>query len=273
MITAAASQVDVDECIAAPRAAVCEALVLEHRRLVRHIAHLLVRRTPGNVELDDLVQAGMVGLLEAAQRYTGREGASFASFAAHRIRGAMFDFLRDIDWSPRSLRRRVRDMEVASRRIEVDTGEAARPHAIAAALGLSLEAYYRAIRDSDWVLVVSLDEEQASVAGRPFTEPVDQNRWPDEELEHDEAITAVIAGIDALSDFDYTVLWLYYGEEYRMREIGVILALSESRVCQILKRIIERLRIATRSDLKLRLAPARAFYPAALSIPRAANTR
>jgi RNA polymerase sigma factor for flagellar operon FliA len=246
-MTAAASEVDVDECIAPPRAAVSEASVLEHRRLVRHIARLLVRRTAGNVELDDLVQAGMVGLLEAAQRYTGREGASFESFAAHRIRGAMFDFLRDIDWSPRSLRRRVRDIEVASRRIEVDTCEAARPHAIAAALGLPLEAYYRAIRDSNWVLVVSLDEEQ--LAGRPFTEPVDQNRWPDEELEHDEAISAVIAGIDALSDFDYTIFWLYYEEEYLMREIGDILALSESRVCQILKRIIERLRIATRSDL------------------------
>jgi RNA polymerase sigma factor for flagellar operon FliA len=241
--------------MATPRAAISEALVLDHCRLVKQIAQHLVRRMPSNVELDDLVQAGMVGLLEAAQRYTSDAGASFATFARRRIRGAMLDYLRETDWSPRSLRGRLRDIEVARRRIEVDTSKAARTAAIAEALGVPLEAYYRTIRDGDLALMVSLDEDQALVTGRTFSEPVDENRSPDEELEYEEAMNAVMAGIDALPKFDHTILWLYYGEEYLMREIAATFSLSESRICQILKRIVQSLRIATWNNLHLRLAP------------------
>jgi RNA polymerase sigma factor for flagellar operon FliA len=241
--------------MAAPKS---EALILENGDLVKRIARYLLRRMPGNVELDDLVQAGMVGLLEAAERYTGRESASFATFATHRIRGAMLDSLRDADWSPRSLRRRLRDIEAARQLIEADTCAAARPRLIAEALGLDVETYHRALRDSNLALVMSL-EEQASLAGVAFIEPIDESPLPDEAVEHEQAVRAVMAGLSALPECDHNILWLYYQEEYLLREIAALLALTESRVCQIHKRIIEGLRAALRSNPNGRLKPASAF--------------
>jgi RNA polymerase sigma factor for flagellar operon FliA len=241
-----------------------EALVLENRALVKRIARYLQRGMPGHIELDDLVQAGMVGLLEAAERYTGQAGASFATFATHRIRGAMLDSLRDGDWSPRSLRRRLRDIEAARRRVEIETCAAPRPRVVAEALGLTLEKYHGALRDSDLALVMSLDQEKAASAAA-FIEPVDENPLPDEALEHEQALRAAMAGLSALPEYDHTVLWLYYEKEYLLREIATLLALTESRVCQIHKRIIEKLRAAMRGNpaapgnLTARLRPAGAF--------------
>jgi RNA polymerase sigma factor for flagellar operon FliA len=237
------------------------ALVLDHDSLVRRIAHHFARRLPAHVELEDLIQAGMVGLLEAAQRYSGSEIApcarlaSFATFATHRIRGAMLDSLRDADWSPRSLRRRLRDIEGAHRRIQFTTCGAATPPAIAELLGVPLELYYRTLRDSNLARFDRLEEPQASDTGAHPAEPVDESLQPDEELEHRESIEALMAGIDALPSLERTVLELYYEQDYLMREIGVALELSESRVCQIHKRILERLKVATRRNLRRRLKP------------------
>jgi RNA polymerase sigma factor for flagellar operon FliA len=234
------------------------ALVLDHDHLVRRMAHLYVRRLPANIELDDLIQAGMVGLLEAAQRYSGSEiapFATFATFATHRIRGAMVDSLRDSDWSPRSLRRRLRDIEGAHRRIELATCGAATPPAIAEALGVPLEIYYRALRDSNLAQVASLDEPGHADTGGMFPEPVDGSPRPDEALEHEEAIQALVAAIDALPPLERTILRLYYEQDYLMREIGAAVDLSESRVCQLHKRLLERLRIATRRHVSRRLVP------------------
>jgi RNA polymerase sigma factor for flagellar operon FliA len=250
------SRVVMSEVVMA-EAVVSEALILENSHLVERTARYLLRRMPGTVELDDLVQAGMVGLLEAAERYTSRKGASFATFAAHRIRGAMLDSLRDADWGPRSLRRRLRDIEAAQRRVELDTCDAPRPRAIAAALGVTLDAYHRTLRDSNLAVLMSLDE-PAGDAGARHLEPVDENPPPDEALEHEEALRAVMAGLSALPEFDHTILSLYYEKEYLLREIATILGLTESRVCQIHKKIIERLRVATRGNLN-RLMPAAAF--------------
>jgi RNA polymerase sigma factor for flagellar operon FliA len=221
-----------------------EELIRENRHLVERIARGLVRRLPDHVEFDDLVQTGMVGLLEAADRYTAGESAAFATFATYRIRGAMFDSLRAADWRPRSLRRRQRDIEAAQRRIEVHTGAAAAPRVIAAALGVTLERYYGTVRDSDAAAVLSLEEQASAV-----NEPIDGNPRPDEALEHEQAIRAVTAGLRGLPPFDQTVLRLYYEQGFLLREIGSRLAVTESRVCQIHKRIIARLRVALRDDL------------------------
>jgi RNA polymerase sigma factor for flagellar operon FliA len=244
--------------MAGAKASKSETLILENADLVKRIARYLLRRMPDNIELDDLVQAGMVGLLEAAERYTGCEKASFASFATHRIRGAMLDSLRDADWSPRSLRRRLREIEAARRCVELQTCAAAPPRVIAAALGLNVETYYRALRDSNVALVISLDE-QIAAAGGAFLEPIDENPLPDEALEREQALRAVMAGLSTLPEFDHSILWLYYEEEYLLREIAALLALTESRVCQIHKAIIERLRAALRSNPDGRLKPPAAF--------------
>lgn len=238
--------------IAAHRIENQEALVLDHDYLVRRIAYQFVRRLPPNIELGDLIQDGMVGLLEAARRYSRSDiapFATFATFASHRIRGAMLDSLRDADWSPRSLRRRLREIEAAHRRIECATFRAATPPALAEALGVPLEHYHRTLRDANLAEVLSLDEPQArDLSGSP-AEPVDEGPQPDQALEHEEAIRVLIGGMDTLSPLERTMLRLYYEEDCAMREIGLALKLSESRVCQIHKRVLERLRILTRGML------------------------
>jgi len=255
---------EIDERLhaAAPGAAANEALVLGHADLVTRMARQLIRRMPSKIELNDLIQAGMVGLLEAAQRYAGHEGASFATFASYRIRGAMLDSLRQSDWGPRSLRRRLRAIERVQQRIELRMCATARPAAIAEALGVTLESYYRTICDSSLSQLLSLDECGEPGPSRVWLQPVDRGPRPDEELEQEEAMLAMQSGIDALPEFERAVLLLYYDGELLLREIGVIFAMSESRVCQILKRIIGRLRIVTRrilegdSHQRKRLCPA-----------------
>ena len=244
-----ATEIGTDRSDTRP-AAKNERLVLDHVDLVTRIAQQMLRRMPGNVELDDLIQAGMVGLLEAGQRYAVRETSSFTTFARHRIRGAMLDSLRKSDWSPRSLRRRARDIARAQHCIERDTCKAAQPPAIAAAAGLPLDKYHQTIRDCNLSMLLSLDESAASVSGQARPEAVDAKPRPDEELEQTQARDAMQAEIEALPETERTILLLYYDEELLMREIGVILELTESRVCQVLKQIVEKLRTATRRTLE-----------------------
>ena len=157
--------------------------MLAHADLVRRIARQMIRRMPGNVELDDLIQAGMVGLLEAAERYAGHESASFATFSTHRIRGAMLDSLRECDWGPRSLRGRLRDIERVQRRIEIRTCKRAKPPAIADALGVTLATYFETMRESSLSHLLSLDQHDASDPSMTCLEPVDGEPRPDEHLE------------------------------------------------------------------------------------------
>lgn len=212
-------------------AAANERLVLDHMDLVTRIAQQMLRRMPGHVELDDLIQAGMVGLLEAGLRFVRSETCSFTTFARHRIRGAMLDSLRKSDWSPRSLRRRARNIARAQQSLERDTCNAARPPAIAAAAGLPLEKYHETIRDCNLSMLLRLDE-LASPLGEARSGAVDANPRPDEELEQEQARYAMHSEIEQLPESERIILLLYYDEELLLREIGVVLKLTESRVCQ-----------------------------------------
>lgn len=237
-----------------------ELLVLGQVDLVFRIARQLLRRMPGNVELDDLVQAGMVGLLEAGQRYAVRETSSFTTFARHRIRGAMLDSLRKGDWSPRSLRRRARDIARTRQCIERDTCKAATPAAIAAGAGLPLDTYHQTIRDCNLSMLLNLDEFGSSLSGQARAEAVDAKPRPDEELEQEQARHAMQAEIEALPESERAILLLYYDEELLMREIGVMLELTESRVCQVLKQIVGKLRAAAQRTLD-RVSDPRDSFP------------
>jgi RNA polymerase sigma factor for flagellar operon FliA len=226
-------------------AAANQAMVLQHTDLVRRIAHHMRRRMPGNIDLDDLFQTGMVGLLEAVQRFEGRKGSSFVPYATRRIRGAILDAARRSDWSPRSLRRRLRDIEGAKRRLELKTGNSPTAAAIAEAVGITLNQYYRAMRDFNASIQLSLDEPMPAEGRRGWVEPADDNPGPAEAVEREEVLHAMTGAIDALPEHERAVLLMYYGEECLMREIGATFAVSESRICQIHKRTIERLRAAT----------------------------
>jgi len=214
-------------------------LVLQHAPLVKRIACHLMARLPSHVSLDDLVQAGMLGLLDAARRYTVGRGASFETFAGIRIRGAMLDELRRNDWLPRSVHRRTREVARAVRAVEARDGRAARPDEVAAELGISAEQYGDLLAEIASARMFSLEELRGERPELP--EETDQEA-ASAELERAELKGVLAREIDGLPEREKLVLSLYYEQELNMREIGEVLGVTESRVCQIHGQALVRLR-------------------------------
>lgn len=216
------------------------ALLACHDGLVRRIAHYLAARLPASVDVDDLVQAGFIGLTQAARHFSATGGASFETFASIRIRGSMIDEIRQSDWAPRSVRRRARAAAEAIRSIEQATGREATTPEVARALGLSPGEYARLSEDAVRAPVLRLheggDDEGARVAAAdPSGEPLAQ-------LQRERFRQAVAGAIDALPQRERQVMALYYQEELTLREIGAVLGVTESRVCQIHGQALLRLR-------------------------------
>ena len=159
------------------------AIVARHSELVRRIAHHLAARLPSSVEIDDLIQAGMLGLIEAAKNFQADQGAAFETYASIRIRGAMIDEIRRGDWVPRSVHRRYRDVVSATRQVEQANGRAANSAEIAATLGVSLEDYHHMLEDASRGQLLSLDEQMDDFDGEPRL-AASCNVTPARELEH-----------------------------------------------------------------------------------------
>ena len=216
-------------------------LVRHHASLVKRIAYHLMSRLPPNVQLDDLVQAGMIGLLEAARNYDASQGASFETYAGIRIRGAMLDEIRKGDWTPRSLHRKVREMAKAVHEIEAQKGRDARDAEVAERLGVSLDEYYQILQNANEHRIFSLEEVTANL--EVVTEGLtDRIPNPFEEMENHAFKQALARAIGSLPERERLVLALYYDEEMNLREIGEVLGVSESRVCQISSQALIRLR-------------------------------
>jgi RNA polymerase sigma factor for flagellar operon FliA len=215
-------------------------LVQRHSDLVRRIAYHLMARLPPSVDAGDLIQAGLIGLLEAARNFSGAHGASFETYAGIRIRGAMLDELRRGDWAPRSLHRRQREISAAMHAIEQETGREARDGEVAGRLGIELEEYYRSLQDAAQCRVLSMSPrggEDDSDLDAP-----DGSAGPQQELEHSEFQEELAEAIRNLPERERLVLSLYYEQELNLREIGAVLDVSESRVCQIHGQALLRLR-------------------------------
>lgn len=218
-------------------------LVTEHVDLVKRIAHHLAARLPSTVDVNDLMQSGMVGLLEAASNFDATRGASFETYAGIRIRGSMLDDIRKNDWTPRSVHHKYRQVTEAINAIEADTGAAACAEDIAARLGITLAEYHKILADSAGSRLFSFEEtiEEPTMARTP---PPSDTPSPDKELYQHQFREQLSNSIDQLPERERLVLSLYYEQEMNLKEIGAILEVSESRVCQIHGQAVLRLRAA-----------------------------
>lgn len=215
-------------------------LVVQYASLVKRIAYHIMSRLPPSVQVDDLIQAGMIGLLEAARNYDAGQGASFETYAGIRIRGAMLDEIRKGDWAPRSVHRKARQVAEAVREIENATGRDARDHEVAKALNMTLDEYHKTLQDASGCRLLSFEEmginEDAicSRLGRTDGSPF-------EGVQREDFKRNLAEAISGLPDRERLVLTLYYDEDLNLREIGAVIGVSESRVSQIHSQALLRL--------------------------------
>jgi len=216
-------------------------LLEQYGPLVRRIAHHLMARLPSSVSVEDLIQSGMIGLLEASASYDPARGASFETFAGIRIRGAMIDEVRRGDWSPRSVHRNARRVAESMRKVELRSGGDASDAAVARELGVGIEEYHAMLQDTLGSRLFSLDElmdeehgERASFGSAAHDPAALATR--------ERLAGAIGAEIARLPERERLVLSLYYDDELNLKEIGLVLEVSESRVSQILSQATKRLR-------------------------------
>lgn len=216
-------------------------MVMRHAELVKRIAYHLAGRLPPSVEVDDLIQAGMLGLLEAASNYTADRGASFETYAGIRIRGAMLDALRKLDWAPRSVHRKARAAAAALREIEAELGREARDVEVAERMGVAVSEYHKITQDAASCRITSLDDssgDEDSLIGRVEDEGAD----PFLDATEEGFRTALIEAIAQLPEREQLVMSMYYDDELNLKEIGAVLKVTESRVCQLHGQALVRLK-------------------------------
>lgn len=223
------------------RAEYAEDLVPRYAPLVKRIAYHLMCRLPPNVQVDDLIQAGMIGLLDASRHYDAGQGASFETYAGIRIRGAMLDEIRKGDWAPRSLHRKVREVAKAVREIESQQGRDAADQEVAERLGITLDEYYHIVQHANEHRVFSFEDVPTKIEG--VTEGLtDKIPEPLENMQNSGFKEALAKAIAGLPERERMVMSLYYDNELNLRETGEVLGVSESRVCQIHGQAVIRLR-------------------------------
>jgi RNA polymerase sigma factor for flagellar operon FliA len=227
--------------LAEDRRVVSDDFVEQHLVLVKRIAHHLAARLPASVELDDLMQAGLMGLIEAAGNFDASRGASFDTYAGIRIRGAMLDEVRKSDWTPRSVHQRHRQIVEAIQRVEAATGAAAEDADVARELGISLNDYHEVLRDAASCRLFSL-EQPFTTLQEPLEVPAEGEPGPEERAQTTEMRGRLADAIRGLPEREQLVLSLYYHQELNLKEIGTVLDVTESRVSQIHSQALLRLR-------------------------------
>ncbi len=218
-----------------------DALFEDHLPLVKIIAHHVSLRLPPGKSVDDLIQVGMIGLLEASRAYEGNQGAEFKSYASIRIRGAIIDELRRDSWMPRSVQQKSRKLSQAIKTVENRTGETATDREIAMELGVSTTEYAEMLEAVAGCTVFSL-EDQVEIL-----DPEQDVDLPLTMVEDDFTRKALAAVIENLPKQEQMVVVLYYNKGLNLREISEVLNVSESRVCQVHSRAVARIRTRMRS--------------------------
>lgn len=217
--------------------------VKEYAPMVKRIAHYMMLKLPNSVQVDDLIQAGMIGLLDAATRYDELRGAQFETYASQRVRGAMLDELRSADWLPRSMRSDMRRIERAINRVQQRLGKSPVESDIATELGLSLPDYQQLLQDSRGAQLMYYEDFHSS-DNEDFFEryETDGKSNPLEMLRDERFREALIKAIANLPERERLMMGMHYEQDMNLREIGMVLGVGESRVCQLHSQAVARLR-------------------------------
>lgn len=225
-----------------------EELILAHLPQVRLIARRIHERLPDSVSLDDLVSTGIVGLISAIDRYDSAHNVKLKTYAEYKIKGAILDSLRGLDWAPRQQRRKSKQIESAIAALEQQLHRTPSEEEIAAELGVSLEEYHGWLVEVRGLNVGSLETNAPEEGGKDLLKFISGNEeeWPSHVVERRELERVLAEGIAKMPQIERTVLGLYYQEEMTLREIARIVKLHESRVSQLKSQAILRLRTFVR---------------------------
>jgi RNA polymerase sigma factor FliA len=228
------------------------AVVKQYGPMVRRVASQLALRLPSNVAVDDLVQAGMIGLFDALSRYEDGHGAQFETFAMQRIRGAMIDELRSSDWVSRSTRKNQRAIEAAIQKLEQKLFRAPIESEVAEHMALPLADYQQLLAEAKGAQLVYVDEFSDEDGHSDFLERQSAGNASDPAkiLYDSQFRQALIAGIERLPEREKQVMGMYYEQEMNLKEIGVVLGVSESRICQLHSQAVSRIRAGLKTWLK-----------------------
>lgn len=219
-----------------------EALITEHLGKVKYIADRFAAKLPPSVERDDLYGAGVIGLIDAVERFDASRGIAFSTFAEMRVRGAILDNLRSLDWASRSVRRRSREIQTAFAEVEQELGRHASEDEVAEKMQIPLAELRENLQEMRGLTLANLDERDDET-GLSLAETVfDRNDTPHAEFEKNQQRRLLAKAIDKLPARERQVIALYYVEELTMKEIGACLEVSESRVSQLRTQAIVRLR-------------------------------
>ena len=233
-----------------------ERMIQKYAPLIKFIAHKLAMRLPSHISIEDLISAGMVGLIDAISKYDSKKKVKFETYAEYRIRGAMLDELRSMDWVPRSVRKKASKIEKVIEKLEKEKGRSVGEEEIATALGVSLEEYYKLMKEVQGLSLIKING-----LGKEESFPSDEEILHvllDEEEENDpfynislKELKRILSEVlKELTPKEQLVISLYYYEELTLKEIGEVLGLTESRICQLHNHVLLKLRAKLKRFLK-----------------------
>jgi RNA polymerase sigma factor for flagellar operon FliA len=231
---------DIDQGKTDP--AVREELVVKYAPLVKYIAGRMAMRLPPNVSKEELNSAGIVGLLDALDKFDSKMGIKFETYAEHRIRGTILDELRRMDWIPRSVRKDIHRIEEAMIALRSKLGREAEDIEVAQEMGVDIDAYYKMLSRARGIGLLSLDEIMPDGSRPPFAQQASDGPSAFDELKIKETKEVIAKALLGLSQKEQLVISLYYYDELTLKEIAEVLNLTESRISQIHSKAIIRLR-------------------------------
>lgn len=227
-------------------------VVQEYSPMIKYVANRIALRLPPHIEVDDLISVGVMGLIDAIEKYDPTRGAKFKTYAEFRVRGSILDELRSLDWVPRSIRQKAAQVDAVSHKLQARFGRPPEDEEVAAEMGVTLEQFFITLNETKSMPLISLEDlgvakesgERRSLldclAGKSDVDPQTQLRLTE--------LKSIIAkAIDSLPEKERLMISLYYYEELTMREIGEVLGITESRVSQIHSKAVFRLRTKLRS--------------------------